>query len=307
MTFVISALMFISCWQRKKITYNNYVSIDNSYSVDIPSNATQDRCGIDLMSFEDNDTHLIIVIQRIFESSIDEYIHNKEITNNTFTYSLFQSSDTTSFYKITRGNNMWSAYELYMLKRFEKCNYLVHVSSDILGQSEMIEMTKHIYSSMNPKKAVKEDVAVEATEDVQPLSLQKIFSTRFYSVKYPKQWQVQEYLDEMTEVYIGYQPENFGFTIVRFETDYPLSEVNTEGNENLRQAGFKILEEKQVRVDGVKCYRTIQEISIQGQKVKHISYIFKKGDMLYNIKFGSVTTKAHETLATDIINSFRFK
>ena len=111
----------------------------------------------------------------------------------------------------------------------------------------------------------------------------------------------------MTEVYIGYQPDNFGFTIVRFETDYSLSEVNVEGNENVRQAGFRILEEKQMKVDGVKCYRVIQEITIQGQKVKHISYTFKKGDMLYNVKFGSVTTKAQETLASEIIDSFHFK
>jgi hypothetical protein len=111
----------------------------------------------------------------------------------------------------------------------------------------------------------------------------------------------------MTEVHIGYQPDNFGFTIVRFETDYSLSEVNVEGNENVRQAGFRILEEKQMKVDGAKCFRTIQEITIQGKTVKHISYTFKKGDMLYNVKFGSVTTKAQETLASDIIDSFHFK
>lgn len=135
----------------------------------------------------------------------------------------------------------------------------------------------------------------------------KSYATNYYTIKYPKHWQVQEHIDEMAEVYIGYQPENFGFTIVRFETDYSLPEVNAEGKKNIRQAGFKILEEKQMKVDGVKCYKTIQEIAIQGQKVKHISYTFKKGDMLYNIKFGSVTTKTQESLASDIIDSFHFK
>lgn len=105
----------------------------------------------------------------------------------------------------------------------------------------------------------------------------------------------------------GYQPENFGFTIVHFETDYSLSEVNAEGNENLKQSGFRVLEEKQMKVDGVKCYKAVYEISLQGQKVKHISYTFKKSDMLYNVKFGSVTTKTQETLAADIIDSFRFE
>lgn len=306
-TFAISFVLFISCGQRKEMTYNSHTSVDNVYSVEIPSGATQGICNSNVMSFENKNLNLIIVIQRISENSIDEYIRNKDITNNTFTYNLFQSSDSTSFYKMTRGNNMWSAYDLYMLKRMDESNYLVKVSSDVLGQSEMIDMIKHIYSSMKLKKAGGEDAAIVAAEEVQAFSLEKAFSTQFYSIKFPQQWQVQEQLDEMTEVYIGYQPDNFGFTIVRFETDYPLSEVNTEANENLRQSGFRILEEKQMKVDGVKCYRAIHEISIQGQKVKHISYTFKNGDMLYNVKFGTVTTKAQEALASDIIDSFHFK
>lgn len=111
----------------------------------------------------------------------------------------------------------------------------------------------------------------------------------------------------MTEVYIGHQPENFGFTIVRFITDSTLSEVIAEGNENLRQGGFRILKEKQMTVDRMKCYRAVQEIYSHGKKVKHISYTFKKGDVLYNIKFGSVTTKKQEKTAVEIIGSFRFK
>ena len=58
---------------------------------------------------------------------------------------------------------------------------------------------------------------------------------------------------------------------------------------------------------GQKCYRAIHEVRVKGQKVKHISYTFKKGDMLYNIKFGSVTTNAQEELADEIMKSFNFK
>lgn len=304
---VVSSLLFFSCGQKKEISYNRVSSVDKTYSVEVPSYAVQGKCIADLMSFENTNSHLIITIQHIDEGSLAEFIRNKDVTNNSFSYNLFQSSDTTYFYKITRGNNMWSAYDLFMLKRLEGKNYLIKVSSDVIGQAEMIDMIKHIYSSMKLKDAGEEDVAVVASEDVETPLLEKTYSTQFYSIKYPKQWQVQEHLDEMTEVYVGYQPDNYGFTIVRFETDYSLAEVNAEGNENVRQAGFRILEEKQMKVDGVKCYRAIQEITIQGQKVKHISYTFKKGDMLYNVKFGSVTTKAQETLASDIIDSFHFK
>lgn len=304
---VVSSLLFFSCGQKKEISYNKVSSVDKTYSVEVPSYAVEGKCIADFMSFENTNSHLIITIQHIDEGSLAEYIRNEDVTNNSFSYNLFQSSDTTYFYKITRGNNMWSAYDLYMLKKFEGKNYLIKVSSDVLGQSEMIDMINHIYSSMKLKDAEDEDAAVIAAEDVDTPLLEKTYSTQFYSIKYPKQWQVQEHLDEMTEVYIGYQPNNFGFTMVRFETDYSLAEVNAEGNENVRQAGFRILEEKQMKVDGVKCYRAIQVITIQGQTVKHISYTFKKGDILYNIKFGSVATKAQETLASEIVGSFHFK
>ena len=141
---VVSSMIFTSCGQKKEITYSKHSSVDNTYSVELPTNATPGRCVGDLMSFENANSHLIITIQHINEGSLEEYIRNKDITNNTFSYDLFQSSDTTSFYKITRGNNMWSAYDLYMLKCLDGKNYLFKVSSDVLGQSEMIEIIKHI-------------------------------------------------------------------------------------------------------------------------------------------------------------------
>ncbi|GEM_PF-977633 len=303
---VVFSLLFFSCTQKKDITYTKYSSVDNTYSVEIPSDAIKGKCIADYMNFVNNNTDLIISIQYFNEENLDDYINNNDITNKTFSYTLFQSSDTTSFYKITRGNNMWSAYELYMLKRLEGKNYLIKVSSDILGQSEIIEITKHIYSSIKQtKKGTNETVDV-TTKNTQVVPLEKTYTTKFYSIKYPKQWLVQKPLDEMTEVYIGSQTDNFGFTVVRFETDYSLSEINAEGNENLRQTGFRILENKQGEIKGEKCYKTVQEISIQNQKVKHISYTFKKDNMLYNIKFGSVATKTQEKLVTEIMKSFQF-
>lgn len=302
---VLSIVIFTSCGREKKITYSTYFSVDNSYSVEVPSDATQEKCILDLMSFENTNSHLTITVQQIDEGSIGEYIRKEHTINNSFSYNLFLSSDTTSFYKVTRGNNMWSAYDLYMLKCLDGKNYLLNVSSDVLSQSEIIEIIKHIYISM--KLYGMEKGADNAIEEAKVVSLEKTYSTKFYSVKYPKGWNVIEPFDEMTEAYIGHQPENFGFTIVRFKTDYTLSEVNAEGNENLRQAGFRILEEKQMTVDRLKCHRAVIEIPFQGQKVKQISYTFKKGDTLYNVKFGSVTTKKQDNIATKIIDSFRFK
>lgn len=298
-------MLFSGCNQKKEMTYREYTSVDSSFIVEIPSNAIQEKCIADFMNFENKQAHLIINVQHVYEKSINEYIRNKDITNNTFEYDLFQSSDTVSFYKITRGNNMWSAYDLYMLKKVEGENYIIEASSDVLGRSEMIEMIKHIYSSMKPGAFIESKDTT--TKDLQTNILGKSYTTKFYTVKYPNQWEFIEQLDAMTEVYIGSAADNFGFTIVRFETDYSLEEANIEGNRNARQAGIKIIDDKQVIVDGIKGYRAIHEWEIYGEKVKHISYTFKKGDMLYNVKFGSVTKQIQETLAEDIMKSFRFK
>ena len=150
-----------------------------------------------------------------------------------------------------------------------------------------------------------EDARVVVSDDEQEYALEKTYSTKFYSIRYPGQWIVLEHLNEMTDAYIG--EDDFGFTIVRFETDYSLDEANAEGNENIRKTGIKISEEKQLTVDGEECYRAVHEIAIPGHNVKHVSYTFKKGFMLYNIKFGDVSTKAREAVASDIIKSFRFK
>lgn len=111
----------------------------------------------------------------------------------------------------------------------------------------------------------------------------------------------------MTDVYIGSETENFGFTIVRFETDYTLSEINAEGKENIKQAGFMVIEDNLITLCDVDCYMGIYEIKLQCQDVRQISYTFKNGNMFYNIKFGNVIEKAQEKLAAEIINSFQFK
>lgn len=302
---VVSFLLLSSCGQRKEINYNTYISLDKSYSLEIPSNVVQGKCLADFMSFEDKVSGLIVCVRSVEENTIDEHIHKEGVTDGVFTYTLFHSSDTTSFYKITRGNNMWSAYELYMLKRLNGKNYIIQVSSDKIGQSEMVKMIKHIQSSM--KQNITEKNQTTINESVQKGTLESAYSNKHYAIKYPKGWKTIEHLDDMTDVYIGSESDNFGFTIVRFETDYNLSEINVEGNESIKQAGFKIKEDKLITLKGLKCYRAIHEASIQNQKVKYISYTFKKGDMLYNINFGNVTTKVQEALVTEIMESFHFK
>ena len=302
--FVVFTLFLFSCGQRKAMTYKKYTCLDKSYSIEVPSNVIRGECVADFMSFKDNKWNLIISVARIHENSISEYIDNKHIKNKGYTYSLFQSSDTTSYYKITKGSSMWSAYELCMLKKMAGMSYLIKVSSDRLGQSEMIEIIEHIYSSMERGSQQKSEVSV--TKGMQR-SLDNVYSSKYYTVKYPKGWSIIEQVDEMTDVYIGSKAENFGFTIVRFETDYSLSEVNVAGKEDIKQAGFNVIQDNLITLCGVKCYRAIHEIKMRGQRVRHISYTLKKRNMLYNIKFGNVTTKIQEVLVKEIMESFHLK
>lgn len=81
---VVSSMIFTSCGQKKEVTYSKHSSADNTYSVELPTSATPGRCVGDLLSFEDANSHLIITIQHINEGSIEEYIRNKDVTNDTF-------------------------------------------------------------------------------------------------------------------------------------------------------------------------------------------------------------------------------
>ena len=303
---VTSLVLFGSC--RKEVKYTSRTSLDNKYCIDIPSGASQDESNTEVMNFVDRKSDLFITIKRIHEATIDDYIGNNcTNTDDSFSYDLIQSSDTSSFYRITKGfDNLWSAYDLYMLKKNNGNNYIIKVSSDLLDKSDMINMVDHIYASMKQKDEADKATVTTSLKDKAP-SLVNTYSKSTYSIKYPKQWQVLENLNDMTETYIGYKPENFGFTVVRFKTDETLSQIHADGNESVRQAGFKIIEDKQTKVDGVKCYRQVLIMNIKGQEAINISYTFKKDGMLYDFRFGSVTTKAQEALAAEIIKSFRFK
>lgn len=298
----IQFFMLTSCEQQSEVTYKKCSSPADTYTVEVPSYVAADMGIGDFMSFESEDSYLQILIQSVEEETIGEYLRKKDFMAATFRYNHFVSTDTTSFYKITRGNNMWSAYELYKLKKVGDKNFVVMLHSSTLGQAKMIAMLNHISSSIKLKER-KDEVKGE----LQGESLWELYKTHHYSIRHPRGWQIVERFNEMTDAYVGDPTDDFGFTIVRFEVDLSLAELNAEGNANLRQAGIKILEDKLIEIDGVKCYRAVQEISVSGQKVKHISYTFKKSNMLYNVKFGDVKTKEKEILVDGMMSSFRFK
>lgn len=306
-SLIISIFTLFSCKQDKEIIYKTYTCQNESYIVEIPTNVTLTYNTNDFMAFTDESSNSIISIQCIGKENLKGHIQNNDMKHKGFSYNLIKSSDTTSFYKITKGNNMWSAHDFYMLKTINNDNYIIKVCSDHIKSSDMEQMIKHIYKSM--KNIESEESQAENKKNNKTNALSKSYSTNNYSIKIPEEWIIKENIDEVTEVYIGSPKEELGFTIVRFETEYTLEEVNNEGRSNLLQTGlYTVSDDEIITIDGVKCYKAIHKIKTsQKQKTTFISYTFKKNSNLYNIKFINTVPHINQTLIDNIINSFRFK
>lgn len=302
-TLIFLAFGLMSCQQGRnnKVQYKEYTSPDNTYVVSVPEKVPQTQyCIGNYMSFADKDEGIIISIQ--FTSS--NYLSDEvtKISNEKYSYSQIETSDTSALYQFSQG--MITAYKYFLIKRCPDANYLISVS--LLNGSKMgvKEMGSKIYASLKPCRAKE----TETKEQKTMLKADMVYSTSYYSIKYPKEWIVVENIDEETDAYIASETEGIGIIIMRFETDTPLAEGNTSGNESIRQAGARILEEKLITFKGVKCYRAIQEIPSRASGYDRlISYSFKKGDMFYNIRIGKILTKEQESLAEEIFDSFRFK
>lgn len=298
---VLIAIVMTSCQsgQKKEITYKEYRSPDNSYVVSVPEQIPANKCVADFMSFVKDDN--FIIIQRVPVDYLSNDVTKIDKESGNFSFSQIEVSDTSILYQASKG--LITAYKYYLMKKLPAANYMISVSSMTGSRTGIKEMGNRIYASLKPFQS--NDVETR-NEDV-PLRADKTYSNQYYSIKYPKKWRVLENIDEMTDAYFGSQQEDFGFTLVRFETDYSLSEVHTEANKNIRQVGFSIINDNQITLAGVKCYKTLQEATIQGKEIKHLSYMFKKGEMFYSIKFGNLSNNEQASLADEIINSFCFK
>lgn len=144
------ALLF-SCEEERVILYEKHISCDGAYEVEIPADIKRTHHIADFMAFIDEEKNFIIDLQQVQEEApLISVVEKKTI--DTYDYNLFQSSDSTMFYRVTRGDNMWCAYDLYMDKIVNDKIYKIHVCSDILGKSYLVEVIEHIYSSLQPNE-----------------------------------------------------------------------------------------------------------------------------------------------------------
>lgn len=309
----VLAIIAISCTSgtQTEVQYKKHMSHNKVYEVDIPINYTQETAIGDLLAYTNERHHAFIVIDKLEDGkSLYQYAEEKHESNskNKFSYNLFVETDSSCFYKVTRGTAMWSAYYLYMSKKLHGKDYVVYMTSDVLDKDEMVKMINHIYNSL-----IEHSDKIEVIDGKDaPKGKADNFATRntnYYSIEYPKEWKVLTNVDQMTDAYIGASNDLLGFTIVFFDTDYSLSEINEESNSQMRKLDAKFSENKKITINGQQCFKSVFEYEMAGRKMKNISYVFKKGDTMYSVKFGSDPKEVNSNLALieKIINTFHIK
>ncbi len=310
MTFIIS-----SCnnERRRVISYKTYEN--DVYSVDIPMDFCIKKSIGDLMSFEQEKLGSFISIQSLKNENLLNYAQNHNLGGNKFSYSLIGQTDTSCYYKITGNSVMWSAYQLYMTKRIGEMKYVISVSSssDVQSKNELIALITHIQKSLisHSQKSDLSDnnnvgTVVEEKTDDDSFATRE---TKSYSIEYPKEWKVVLNPDQYTDVYLGDYQGKVGCTVLFVDTDYSINEIIEDGNTNMKNAGARVTSNKKLEINGVPCYKTIYEYSLSNMSVKQISYTFKKGNTMYNVKFGNnkQTIDANIALIDKIISSFKIK
>lgn len=292
-------LWCVACTKHNNtIPYKSFTSDDKSYTVEVPSYVSIYKTLKDFASFQKEENHLMITIQEL--KGIDMQSYMDDSNKGNYNYSIYASNDSSVFYKVTRGTGMWSAYTLYAKKKINEKSYIINVSSDRLGQSAIEDIISHIQMTMKSN-----DVMNESSNKVSDkISTQfKTYHNKYFSVEYPSEWSVRNNIDAMTDVYIG--NNLFGFTIVRFETDYSLDEIMNESRIEGERAGISVGKDEPTKVSGKRAYRTVQIMQVGNHRVKHIAFSFKNGSMFYNVKFGDVKTPQQEKVISEVISTFK--
>lgn len=141
-------LCLISCSKQVSTTFETVSAKNQAYSLEIPQGYSEYRCYEDFLSYTRDDGGTIISIQKKpSQESLSEYAN--EMKQDTFTYSVVSETPNTIVYQITRGTNMWRAYEFYGMKEIKGVIYVVKFSSSELTQDNMDDIFNRMMSSLH--------------------------------------------------------------------------------------------------------------------------------------------------------------
>lgn len=299
-------LSCVSCG--KHVSYKTYTSHNKTYEVEIPSQYSLHNSINCMLAFTSSSENVTLSID-----TIPTYVNLEDLTNDkagqSFDYSIDETAgDSILVYKITRGNNMWCAHEIYQTKIVGRTKFVVKISSDKISKAELTKISNHICQSISIREpSIEESNTV--TNNKQRANQYKSLSTSQYSIEYPNAWTVVHNVDEMIDAYIGESSGKFGCAISCFDTDYSFSKICEDMTENMRAINATINTASAITLNGQRAYKLSCEYSYGGQSVKEISYTFKKGNTLYNVKFGTniESVNKNHTLIEHMISSFKIK
>ena len=166
-----------------------------------------------------------------------------------------------------------------------------------------------IGSMMNTSYAVSKSINKTLDQIDDKYNSFVIYSGDAYSIGYPKMWKVVHNPDPISDEYIGDSMGHIGFTVLYFETNQSVTEINKIANKNAIQTGMEVYENELVTLKSLEGYRTIYLFSMGGINQTHISYLLKKGNLIYNIKFGGQSRyiDASVVLIDKIIQTIKIK
>ena len=302
---IFIAFVFTSCGQQnqKILTFESFCSQNQEYKVEIPSDVPHYKSIGDFMSFINDKTRTTISIVKTDFTNLIDFANGDN--NSGFNYEVIEQSDSSLFYNVTRGSQLWNGYKLYMQKEVGGKTYVIIVYSDTESKEILYKAIKHIYSSLSRMDAVEVTTDTTSIEDTSLIT----YAKGNYSIDYPKSWTILEKPDQMSDVYIGDASGKIGFTILHFETDSSLKEVNEESNDKILQAGISVKKNNLININGLECYQTVMSFSVNETDVQQISYTLKMGNTIYNIKFGNdaKVINSNEDLINRIIYSLKIK
>lgn len=150
MLLSVSLSIIFGCTQ-SEINYKSVSSADSLYSTEMPSFVTEKWNMRNGMCFCNEEKRLFITIEPVDNVDLESYAEEHNVKCDGFVFNVIQETDTTLYYRVTRGINPWSAYELYAMKHVAEQEYIIKLSSDTFEKSEAIDIINHIQKCMKEK------------------------------------------------------------------------------------------------------------------------------------------------------------
>ena len=303
--FLLFVVIMTSC-NEKTISYKEFSAHDKSYTVQIPTDFSLKYAIDNTMTFtreSSNSSEFAIIVISQTNDGLSSF-ENSLKSDDKFKYSVYKRTDNAIFAECVKG--MWSAVNLGMLKTIDGKQYIIELSAQV-SRTLSEKIIEHIYNSMVG------GVPSEITEDNNHTSdkgiIFKKYTNPYFSISYPKDWEIVAQPDQMSDVYIGAKDGSIGFTVVRFDTEYSLEEIVSEAKSNSEIYGMTVTSCDNIKLNGYVCNKMINEYEFQGVSVKTIAFSLKNANTLYSIKFGTEKKSVDDNLdlIQKIINTLSLK